>query len=184
MPIDTRGREHPPAWTLGGRNDRSNERTRVRPSTDKKRHTRNPIKHHGHRPTKNFGLLAEELIRDGKISSDAFRVYALLVSHKPGNEESAESIALRYGWGQAKTQRAMKRLQDERLLMVQHFVTAKGTRAYETYHVPRSRRFTAAEMTDLGKTVVLGSLKTDQGDDPNRVGGVTPKRIRGVTQNE
>jgi hypothetical protein len=146
------------------------------------RHIRNPIKHHGYKPTKNFGMLAQDLIRDGKISSDAFRVYALLVSHESGYQESGESIAARYGWGQARTERAMKRLQDERLLVVQRYLTVRGTRAYETYHVPRSRRFTAAEVTEYGKTVTLGSPKTGNGGDPNRVEGVTQNGSGGLPE--
>jgi hypothetical protein len=64
----------------------------------------------------------------------------------------------------------MNRLQDERLLVVQHFVTAKGTRAYETYHVHLDGRFTDAQVAELGETI---TLKPSKGGDSKRVGGVT-----------
>jgi hypothetical protein len=73
--------------------------------TDKK-HVRNPIKHYGRQPDEDHVRIANDMVRDGGLSSDAFRVYALLVSHDPDRfEESEAGIGERYGWGQARTKR-------------------------------------------------------------------------------
>jgi hypothetical protein len=65
--------------------------------TQKKRHTRNPIKQYGRKPTEQFVIVTLALLRDSSISSDAFRVHTLFATHEPGYEGSMK----RYGSGMA-----------------------------------------------------------------------------------
>jgi hypothetical protein len=125
--------------------------------TEKKRHIANPIEHHGYKPTRNFAPLVNDLIRDGSISSDAFRVLSLLLSHDCGWQESANEIAKRFGWTWRRAKKAMDALVTARLLVIQHYLTADGNRAYEKYHVHWSRRFTDDEVAKLGGAVVLSA---------------------------
>jgi hypothetical protein len=103
---------------------------------------RNPIEHHGGDPDDGFAMIANDLIRDGDIGADAFRVLALLLSHDGSSsyQESATAIAARYHWGRNRAIKALRELVASRRLVIQEHQTAKGTRAYERYHVHKSRR--------------------------------------------
>jgi hypothetical protein len=135
----------------------------------KKRHVANPIVGHG-KVTESFVAIANDLVRDATISSDAYRVLCLLLSHSDGYEESISSIAERYGWGRVRARNAFHVLEEHGLLIRQKHLTADKTQAYEKYHVHRAGlRFTADEVGLLGETVVLNGT----GDDSDQVRAMT-----------
>jgi hypothetical protein len=118
-------------------------------------HVGNPIEKHGDKPSQHYAPIANEMVRDGSISANAFRVLALLLSHDTNYQESAGEIAKRFGWGRNRAIKALRELVAARLLVIQNHVTQQGTRAYETYHVHMSRRFTEAEVERLGRPRML-----------------------------
>jgi hypothetical protein len=148
-----------------------------------RRHVANPIVQHGNVP-KNFAAVANDLVKDRNVTSDAYRVLCLLLSHTDGYEESKQAVANRYGWGSEKTAKAFAKLVDEQLLIIQRHVTATDDhRAYEKYHVHRAgRRFTDDEVTEFGTMVVLPTQnglralpERGKGGTSKPAGGHTPE---------
>jgi hypothetical protein len=126
-------------------------------------HIGNPIHKHGDKPNEQYATITNEMVRDGSISPNAFRVLALLLSHNDEYQESAGEIAKRFGWGRNRAITALRKLESARLLVIQHHVTQNGTRAFEKYHVHMSRRFTEAEVQRLSQTVTLMPKQEDGG---------------------
>lgn len=123
----------------------------------KRRHVANPVVQHGGIVKIKYAAIANDLVRDKKITSDAYRVLSLFLSHTDGREESVQAIAERYGWHRRRVRNAFDNLETEHRLIIQEHLTVNGERAFEKYHVHRaSRKFTDDEVVKFGKTVVLG----------------------------
>ncbi len=118
-------------------------------------HIRNPIVRIGESPTEHFVMIPNALARDVILSNHAFRLAIILRTHADGWEVSAKSLAEDLGWSRTTVSNALKELVEAKLLAIRKVRTHGGTRAYEEYFVPVSRRFTEEEMADLNVVVKL-----------------------------
>lgn len=134
--------------------------------------TCNPVKKHGGPLSGSFTQLSNYLARDPDLSAEAFRVYVLLLSHDDGYRESAVKIAARFGWGKQRARKALREMTEARLLVIQKHTTERGTRAFETYHLHVTSRFTDIEVARLSEQQKL--RRTDQGvwSNADRVAGL------------
>lgn len=123
--------------------------------------TCNPVKKHGGPLSSSFTQVRNDLARDPDLSAEAFRVYVLLLSHDDGYRESAVKIASRFGWGKQRARKALRELAEARLLVIQKHTTERGTRAFETYHLHVTSRFTDTEVDRLSEQQRMRG--TDQG---------------------
>lgn len=144
--------------------------------------TCNPIRKHGGALTSSFTQLSNALARDPDLSAEAFRVYVLLLSHGDGYRESAVKIASRFGWGRQRVRKAIRELAEARLLVIQKHTTERGTRAFETYHIHVTSRFTATDVARLSEPQRL--RRTDQAawSNPDRASGLDRTMCVGTDQ--
>ncbi|WP_132413961.1 hypothetical protein [Mycobacteroides abscessus] len=126
--------------------------------------------------------MRNELARDPDLSAEAFRVYVLLLSHNDGYRESAVKIASRFGWGKQRARKALRELVEARLLVVQKHTTARGTRAFETYHLHVTGRFTDAEVDRLSEQQRMRGTDQDAWFNAAPVVGLDRSRCLGSDQ--